>query len=158
MLHFSSLRLFQRELTAMICVFCLILWPSSELLGATHHAGPRLPLRHFAWLSPSAVWTLPWHPQFPALPFLAGFLLFKEQASSCPTIAGLCPMGSGHLFGLPHGFPLHASFFPPWPRLSPCPCCSPTPQHSLGLPHLGVSWAPQTTNADTPSGNHSLPS
>lgn len=129
-------------------------WPSSELLGLIHHARPRLLPRHFAWPSPSAAWTLSW--PIPSFAFSGRFPLFKEQAISYPIKASLCPMDWGYLFGLPHGLPLHASFFPPWPWLPPCPWCSLTPQPTLWVSPTLVSPDPhrQLTQA---SGNHSLP-
>lgn len=157
MLHFSSLRLFQRELTATICVFSLIPGlPLGSWAQSTMH-DPDFPPRHFAWPSPSAAWTLPWHPQFPGFAFSGRLSPLQGAGKQLPHRS----------WSLPHGqwIPLSVATWTSSARLLlpsltmtltlPMMLPHPTAQ-CLGFPHLGVSWPAQMTNPDIPLGNHSL--
>lgn len=155
MLRFSSLGLFHRQLTAKICVFCLI--PAPRVVRSNAPCVP-LPFSQASCLAFTLCVLEPSYsiPNSQSSPVLAGLPLFKQAAGSCPSAAGLCPVYSRCPFGLPLGPPLRASIFPPWPvpLTLPTVLLHPTAQ-PLGFPHLSASWPPQTTNPTTHLGNHS---
>lgn len=140
MWHFSALRLFHRQMTVKICVYCLIL-ASPWAVGPILHAC--LPFSQASCLA--FIPCLMNSPVVSPVPSL--FCLFgqacpsssrRQAAAQAQPVSALCTVDavSGcHL-------DLYVPPSPPRPMLSPCPGGSHTPQHNPWVSLISVQPAP----------------